>query len=211
MIKTTQYRQFATAIHQQFPLTEEVFNAFATLDRAYFLPSGLGHKAYALDALPIGAEQWISSPVTVAKMTTYLKLDDHVDSVLEIGCGSGYQAAILSQLVRRVFSIERIESLLNEAKERFRLLDIHNINTRLADGQLGWSQFAPFDRILFSATATKVPMEIFAQLKDGGILVMPMLEEGREVIMRFTKNGKKLRRERLGECAFVPVLDGVQK
>jgi len=108
-------------IDRRFPLAPYVKEAFLSVDRQMFVPSGLRHMAYKIDALPIPSGQWISSPLTVAKMTQHLELEG-VDSVLEVGCGSGYQAAILAQIVRRVFTIERIEPLLREARERFRKL-----------------------------------------------------------------------------------------
>ena len=166
------------------------------------------HNAYRLDALPIGAQQYISSPLTVAKMTQYLS-PEGCDSVLEIGCGSGYQAAVLSKVFRRVFTIERIESLLLEAKERFRHLHLGNIHTRTDDGQNGWEQYAPFDRILFSASARAIPKKLFDQLREGGILIAP-IDKGREqVITRFTKQGGVIHEHTLEICDFVPVLDGV--
>ena len=133
------------------------------------------------------------------------------DSVLEVGCGSGYQAAVLSKLFRRVFSIERIEPLMLEAKRRFRNLHLSNIHTRTDDGQMGWVQYAPYDRILFSASATHIPQKLIDQLAPDGILVAPMEKDGKQVITRFTKVGNALEAEELEECVFVPVLDGVQK
>jgi len=143
-------------------------------------------------------------------MTEYLK-PNNVDRVLEIGCGSGYQAAVLSHLFRGVFTIERIESILLETKQRFRKLKFSNIHTRLDDGQNGWIQYAPYDRILFSATAKEIPKKLFEQLKDGGILVAPIQKKDKQVITRFTKNGSKISVEELENCDFVPVLNGVQR
>ena len=193
-----------------FPLNEEVKKAIAKTNREAFVPMGFRHSAYKLDALPIGASQYISSPLTVSKMTEYLR-PKGADRVLEVGCGSGYQAAILSHLFRGVFTIERIESLMLEAKNRFRELGIHNIHTRTDDGQKGWEQYAPYDRILFSATAQNIPQKLFNQLSDGGILVAPVQKGDKQIITRFIKNGTSIRKEELEECDFVPVLDGVQK
>ena len=178
--------------------------------REEFVPAGFKHNAYKLDALPIGAAQYISSPLTVAKMSEYLE-PKGADRVLEIGCGSGYQAAVLSHLFRGVFTIERIEPLMLEAKKRFRSLGINNIHTRTDDGQNGWVSYAPYDRILFSATAKEIPAKLFEQLSDGGILVAPMQKGTKQVITKFKKNGTNIARIELEECDFVPVLDGVQK
>ncbi len=203
-------RRLAEDIHKQFPLSPRVKEAIAATDREAFVPSGFRHNAYKLDALPIGAQQWISSPLTVAKMTEYLS-PDGADRVLEVGCGSGYQAAVLSHLFRGVFTIERIESLMLEAKARFRTLGIGNIHTRTDDGQKGWVQYAPYDRILFSASAKTIPQALIDQLAPGGILVAPMERGGQQVITRFVKQGSRLVETPLDVCRFVPVLDGVQK
>ena len=146
-------------INKKFVLRPVIKNALIQTNREAFVPLAMRHNAYRLDALPIGAQQYISSPLTVAKMTQYLN-PEGCDSVLEIGCGSGYQAAVLSHLFRRVFTIERIESLLLEAKDRFRQLKLGNIHTRTDDGQNGWEQYAPFERILFSASARAIPQKL---------------------------------------------------
>ncbi|MEA3521833.1 MAG: protein-L-isoaspartate(D-aspartate) O-methyltransferase [Campylobacterota bacterium] len=197
-------------IHKVFPLEPEIKKALAHTNREAFVPTGLRHHAYKLDALPMSAQQWISSPLTVAKMTQYLS-PKGADRVLEVGCGSGYQAAVLSHLFRGVFTIERIEPLLREAKERFRSLGIMNVHARNDDGQNGWIQYAPYDRILFSASAQSIPTRLVEQLCEGGILVAPVEINAKQVIMRYRKLNGKLIQERLDECIFVPVLDGVQK
>ena len=202
--------RLAEDINAKFTLSDTVRKAIATTNREAFVPTGFRHNAYKLDALPIGANQWISSPLTVAKMSEYL-FPQGADSVLEVGCGSGYQAAVLSKLFRRVFTIERIDSLMVEAKQRFRNLHISNIHTRTDDGQGGWIQYAPYDRILFSASATHIPQKLIDQLAPNGIIVAPMEKHGKQVITRFTKQGNTLQTEELEECVFVPVLDGVQK
>ena len=193
-----------------FPLSPNVKNAIAKTNREEFVPSGFRQNAYKLDALPLGYAQWISSPLTVAKMSEYI-IPRSYDKVLEIGCGSGYQAAVLSHLFRGVFTIERIESLMLQAKERFKKLNITNINAKIDDGQNGWAQYAPYDRILFSATAQEIPQKIFDQLAEGGVLVAPMQVGDKQIITRFIKNGSIIEREELEECDFVPILDGVQK
>ncbi len=209
-ITATKTARLANECDSKFKLSNEVKKAIANTARELFVPSGFKHNAYKLDALPIGSAQYISSPLTVAKMTEYLK-PKGADRVLEIGCGSGYQAAVLSNLFRGVFTIERIESLMLDAKIRFRELSIHNIHTRIDDGQNGWVQYAPYDRILFSATASKIPQKLFDQLNDGGILLAPLQKGDKQIITRFTKNGSSIQAEELEECDFVPVLNGVQK
>ena len=204
-------KKLAEAIRTQFEISDGVFEAIANTNREVYVPNGFKQHAYKLDALPIGAAQWISSPLTVAKMTEYLQ-PERADRVLEIGCGSGYQAAVLSHLFRGVFTIERIDSLMREAKRRFREEGITNIHTRTDDGQVGWSAYAPFDRILFSASAGRIPQAIVDQLAPRGVLVAPVQRtDGTQMIVRYVKIGDQLIEEELEMCSFVPVLDGVQK
>jgi protein-L-isoaspartate(D-aspartate) O-methyltransferase len=209
-ITATKTAKLADECHKKFSLSDSVKNAIAKTNREEFVPSGFRHNAYKLDALPMGSSQWISSPLTVAKMTEYL-VPKGADRVLEIGCGSGYQAAVLSHLFRGVFTIERIEPLILEAKLKFRKLGLGNIHTKLDDGQNGWAQYAPYDRILFSATAKQIPAKLFEQLRDGGILVAPMQVGSKQIITRFKKIGVSISKEELEACDFVPVLDGIQK
>jgi len=200
----------AEEIDTIFPLTQRVKEAIAATPRELFVPKGFERIAYKLDALPIAGKQFISSPLTVAKMTEYLA-PMGVDKVLEVGCGSGYQAAVLSHLFRGVFTIERIEKLVLEAKSRFRALGYQNIHVRTDDGQNGWIQYAPYDRILFSATAKEIPKRLFDQLREDGILVAPLQIKEKQIITRFYKQGGSIKSEELDECDFVPVLSGVEK
>ena len=211
MVKRLYLNRMVEEIEQKFPLEPYVKKAFLSVDREQFVANGFKHLAYKLDALPMQEEQWISSPLTVAKMTQHLELEG-VDSVLEVGCGSGYQAAILSKIVRRVFTIERIDLLLREAKERFRQLDMTNIFTRYDDGQRGWKDYAPYDRIVFSATADKIPQVLFDQLAEGGILIAPVNQNNiNQIITRYYKRDGRITSEAIESCLFVPVLDGTKK
>lgn len=200
----------ALDIDKVFELNDEIKEAIACVDRELFIPDGLKQHAYKLDALPIGGKQFISSPLTVAKMTQYLFLH-RVDSVLEVGCGSGYQAAVLSKLVRRVCTIERITPLLRDANDRFREMGIHNILTKASDGQEGWSRYAPFERILFSASPTHIPQAIIDQLHPDGIIIAPMQVGDTQIITRFTKEGNTLKAVEIESCDFVPVKDGIER
>ncbi len=211
MVKSFHLNRMVEEIDKTFPLESYVKQAFLEVDREQFVTNGFKHLAYKLDALPMQAEQWISSPLTVAKMTQHLELKG-VDSVLEIGCGSGYQAAILSHIVRRVFTIERIDPLLREARERFRTLELSNIFTRYDDGQRGWKEYAPYERIIFSATADKVPEILFEQLAEGGILIAPINQDGLQIITRYYKQHDRITApETIETCLFVPVLDGTKR
>jgi protein-L-isoaspartate(D-aspartate) O-methyltransferase len=211
MIKARQRQNLVVDIEKHFPLDTHVKEAFLAVDREVFVPAQFKHLSYNLDALPLAAQQWISSPLTVAKMTQHLELKG-VDSILEVGCGSGYQAAILSKICRRGFTIERIDELMKEAKVRFSTLEMHNIFPRFDDGQRGWKQYAPFERILFSATAKEIPPVLFEQLAEGGILVAPVEEaENYHIITRYYKKNGRITSETIEQCLFVPVLDGTQK
>lgn len=204
-IEEKRLKAMADEIAANTKIDETLYKAFCSIPREIFSP--LKAHSYSLNAMPMLSKQWISSPLTVAKMTMALDFKN-ADSVLEIGCGSGYQAAILSKVIRRVFTIERIEKLVDEASANFKALNLHNIFVMHADGQLGWQKYAPFDRILFSAYLEKEPKELFSQLTDGGILVAPMLKKNKQFIIRFTKNENGIKKEELEECLFVPVLDG---
>ncbi|RUM72424.1 MAG: protein-L-isoaspartate O-methyltransferase, partial [Sulfurovum sp.] len=184
MIKNRNRQNLVNEIEKHFKLDAHIKEAFLAVDREIFVPNEFKHLSYQLEALPLAASQWISSPLTVAKMTQHLELKG-IDSILEVGCGSGYQAAILSKICRRVFTIERIDELLKVAKKRFLEHEMHNIITRFDDGQRGWKQYAPYERILFSATAKKIPKILFEQLAEGGILIAPIEEaENYHIITR---------------------------
>lgn len=206
-IKLQKCKNMADEIKKICFLSDNVYKAIVSSEREAFVPQGFSRHAYKLDALPMVANQWISSPLTVAKMSEALTCKG-ADNILEIGCGSGYQALVLSRLIRRVFTIERVERLLIEARERFKTLGVHNIHTRFDDGQNGWKEYAPYDRILFSASTPKVPEKLFEQLSDGGILVAPIEKKNRQIITRFIKNGNTITTEELDECLFVPVVNG---
>jgi len=198
-------------IEEKIALDKNVKNAFLKFDREFFVPTGFKHLAYKLDALPMSANQWISSPLTVAKVTKHLNITHKVDSILEIGCGSGYQAAILSQLSRRVFTIERIDTLLKSAKARFYALEMMNIITKFADGQKGWTEHAPYDRIVLSAAINSIPNTLFEQLSDDGILIAPIKSGDSEILTKYSKKDGKLIKEDIGLCKFVPILNGIER
>lgn len=205
-LEKTKCRNLADEIASVVDLTAGIYEAFCETPREIFAP--ITQSAYKLDAQPISGNQWISSPLTVAKMTLALECEN-VDNVLEIGCGSGYQAAILSKIAHRVFSVERIEKLATEAKQRFEALRLHNVHVRFDDGNSGWRSYAPYDRILLSAAADKVPQTLFNQLKNGGILVAPIKKDGKQFIAKFSKDTSgNVYQSLLDECFFVPLLSG---
>ncbi|STQ86636.1 protein-L-isoaspartate(D-aspartate) O-methyltransferase [Helicobacter muridarum] len=196
-----------------------IIDAIAKTNRELFVNSTMKDYAFENHALPMNDGQWISSPSTVAKMSSYLLGYDisdlssqKPDNVLEIGLGSGYQAVVLSHLFRRVFSIERIESLLFEARSRIASLQIQNITTMYADGMKGWIDHSPYDRILLSACASEIPTSLIDQLSNNAILVAPIYHDNKQVIMRLIKkNGMIVKQEILEQCQFVPIQDGIVK
>lgn len=196
----------ADEIADNVNLSPKLYKAFCETPREIFAP--VRTHAYKLDAQPISGNQWISSPLTVAKMTLALEAEN-ADNVLEVGCGSGYQAAILAHLAHRVFSIERIEKLALEAKARFEKIKIRNIHVRYDDGNNGWKSYAPYDRIMLSAATEEVPQNLFNQLKNRGILVAPVKKNGKQYIVKFQKdiNGN-IQESVFDECLFVPLLSG---
>lgn len=194
-------------IEKYLVMDAQLKKAFYLVDRARFVPHGFAY-AYNVDSFPLSSGQFISSPLTVAQMTMYLECGS-ADSVLEIGLGSGYQSAILSKLIRRVFSIERVKSLFDVAVKTIKEEGIYNINAKHDDGLLGWSRYAPYDRILFSCSVKSIGKNIINQLADGGILVAPILKENRQVITKIIKNGNNIIKEEVKECQFVPLLNGV--
>jgi protein-L-isoaspartate(D-aspartate) O-methyltransferase len=152
---------------------ERVLQALLDVERHEFVPDRLHSEAYANHPLPIGHGQTISQPYIVALMTD-LAAPDTNDVILEVGTGSGYQAAVLAKLVGQVFSIEIIEPLAEQAQQRLQRLGYENVTTRLGDGYFGWEDHAPFDAIVVTAAATHVPPPLIAQLKPGGRMVIPV-------------------------------------
>jgi protein-L-isoaspartate(D-aspartate) O-methyltransferase len=184
-----------------------VLGIIERVPREAFLPAAFRDQAYEDRALPIGEGQTISQPLVVARMTQALELTDR-HKVLEIGTGSGYQAAVLSRLCRRVYSIERHRPLLRDAEARFAALNLHNITTRHGDGMRGWPEQAPFDRIIVTAAAFgEVPKDLTAQLAVGGIMVVPLGSDRREQsVFRIRRMEDGFEQEELWPVRFVPLL-----
>jgi protein-L-isoaspartate(D-aspartate) O-methyltransferase len=183
-----------------------VLEAMRAVPRHLFVPEALQSRAYGDHALPIAANQTISQPFIVARMTELLELDAAA-RVLEIGAGSGYQTAVLARVAAQVYSIERIAELAREAQARIRSLGIYNATVKCFDGTLGWSAHAPYDAILVAAGGPDVPEPLLAQLKVGGRLVIPT-GETREAqrLVRVIRTEKGYEREDHGACAFVPLI-----
>ena len=185
-----------------------VLSAIEKTPREIFIPVNFRNQAYENIALPIGDEQTISQPYIVALMTQSLELQKK-HKVLEIGTGSGYQSSILSLLVRRVYTIERIKSLLVKAETNFKERKLTNIVTKHADGNLGWKEQIPFDRIIFTAAIKEISNNFFDHIDENGIIVAPIVNGSKQILKKFTKKNDNILTEILSEVLFVPNLKGV--
>jgi protein-L-isoaspartate(D-aspartate) O-methyltransferase len=186
---------------------EATLAALAKVPRELFLSPSLAAQAYDDLCLPIGEQQTISMPSVVGQMTAALGLKGR-EKVLEIGTGCGYQAAVLAKLCARVYTIERHAPLQKAAMQRLTHMNIHNIVPKVGDGTLGWPEQAPFDAIIVTAAGPKIPEALVAQLKEGGVLVIPVgPQETQQTLVKVTKlAGGGLREELLGPVAFVPLI-----
>ena len=186
----------------------DVLSAVERVPREMFVPEAMRAEAYENIPLPISQGQTISQPFIVAYMTQALCLGGR-NRILEIGTGSGYQAAVLAQLSRRVCTVERYRTLLRQAETCFEALKLHNITTRLGDGGKGWPELAPFARIIVTAAAPAMPQSLAEQLDDGGIMVVPVGKSGEQALYRITRQGQELKEERLLDVRFVPLVEGM--
>jgi protein-L-isoaspartate(D-aspartate) O-methyltransferase len=187
---------------------ERVLAALRTLPRHLFIDEALASRAYEDTALPIGNGQTISQPWVVARMTESLIEHGLPKRVLEIGTGSGYQAAVLATLGMEVFTVERIEELLRVARRRFRNLGL-NLRTKHDDGRMGWPEHAPFDAIIVTAAGPALDAALLDQLAEGGTLIAPVGASGSQNLIRLRKTAEGTVRDDLGKVAFVPLLGGI--
>jgi protein-L-isoaspartate(D-aspartate) O-methyltransferase len=185
---------------------ERVLEAMLRIPRHLFLDREAGPEAYAAHPFPIGFSQTMSQPYMVAYLAEQLNLQGE-EKVLEIGTGSGYQAAILASLARSTYSIERIPELAERARGILRELRFHLVTIKVGDGSYGWPEKGPFDRILLTAAAVDVPQSLLEQLKEGGFLLGPVIgDTGKQEIIRLVRRGASFQVERLRACAFVPLV-----
>lgn len=201
------------ALRGQGITDQRVLEAIEKTPRELFVEEAFQSSAYDNSALPIACGQTISQPYIVAYMTQALEIDAR-HRVLEIGTGSGYQAAVLSSLCRMVYTVERHRPLLGQAQARFKALKCHNIVTRCGDGLLGWPEQAPFDRILLTAAVAEVPQALIDQLKPGGILIAPeggpaSAESISQHLVKIMRTNGTTAREVLIPVAFVPMVSGL--
>ena len=186
-----------------------VLAAIERIPREDFVPDSFHDQAYEDKALPIGQGQTISQPQIVALMTQAMELNTR-HKILEVGTGSGYQAAVLARLVRRVYTVERHRPLLREAEARFAALRISNITAMAGDGMKGWAAQAPFDRIIVTAAAAELPEILLDQLALGGIMVLPLgPERGDQELIKIRRGEGGIETEKLCDVRFVPLLPGL--
>ena len=184
-----------------------VLSAIEKIPREKFISENYRNQAYENIALPIENNQTISQPYVVAKMTELLNVNlNH--KVLEIGTGSGYQCAILSHLSRRVYTIERIKNLYDKSLSVFEKLNLTNIVAKYDDGNKGWEEQIPFDRIIFTAATDNISDKIFSHIDNGGIIVCPIVKKNKQVIVRYSKINNEIITEEFDDVLFVPNISG---
>lgn len=189
--------------------SEAVLETLASVPRHLFVDEAMATRAYEDDALPIGDGQTISQPYVVARMTEVLLEHGPVGKVLEVGTGSGYQAAILSQLVDHVYTVERIKNLLDKARHRFRALEYRNVQTRHSDGSWGWATNGPYEAIIVTAAPASVPEPLLEQLQIGGRMIVPVGNQRRQQTLTvITRTRTGYERVELSDVKFVPFLSG---
>jgi protein-L-isoaspartate(D-aspartate) O-methyltransferase len=194
-------------LQQHYKIADErVLETMNRIPRHLFVPEAIKSQAYRDNALPIAGGQTISQPFIVARMTELLELKGS-EKVLEIGAGSGYQTAVLASLSRKVFAIERLDTLFREAKQRLDSLGFRNVVLKCDDGTNGWSAYAPYDAILVAAGGPRIPEPLVEQLSVGGRLVIPVgADRKSQVLMRVTRTETGSNTENFGPCAFVPLI-----
>ena len=208
MIAETRKIRLLIELRSQGITDARVLSAIERTPRDLFVAEGMQDQAYENTALPIGLGQTISQPIVVAMMTQRLEIGDRM-RVLEVGTGSGYQAAILSYLCRRVYTIERHRDLLRLAEDKFKQLGLDNITTRWGDGAKGWPEQAPFDRIIVTAAATAVPEDLVDQLKDDGLMIVPIGQDTWDQrLLAIRRTGDTIATEAFMDVRFVPLVEG---
>jgi protein-L-isoaspartate(D-aspartate) O-methyltransferase len=185
---------------------ERVLEVMCQAPRHIFVDEALASRSYEDTALPIGHGQTISQPYIVARMTELLLANDSFQKVLEVGTGSGYQTAILAPFVEQVYTVERISPLLEQAKERHKVLELSNIQYLLSDGSWGWSEKAPFDVIIATAAPEEIPTELTEQLVDGGRLIIPHGSSFQQRLSVIDRDGEEYKRTDLDMVSFVPLV-----
>ena len=189
-------------------LSEQILDAINETPRHAFIDEALAHRAYEDSSLPIGFNQTISQPFIVARMTEALLADGPLNTVLEVGTGSGYQTAILARLVDKVFTVERISGLAKRARERLQAIGYRNIAYKHSDGGMGWAERGPFDGIIVTASPREIPEALLDQLADNGRMLVPVGEAREQQLLLLKKKGDVIEQTVLETVRFVPMLGG---
>jgi len=188
--------------------SRDVLERIRNVPRHLFVDEALASRAYEDTALPIGLGQTISQPFVVARMTEALLDAVGGGRILEVGTGCGYQTAILSPFVERIYTVERIPELMNRTRKRLRSLEIHNVQYRRGDGWEGWPKYAPYDGIIVAAAAPDLPRKLLDQLAPGGTLIIPVGSPGKQDLARVTRRDDHFEQRSLGSVSFVPLVHG---
>ena len=204
---TMQRLRMVDVLRDKYKITDErVLEVMGRLPRHLFVPEAIKSQAYRDNALPIAGGQTISQPFIVARMTELLELTGQ-EKVLEIGAGSGYQTAVLASLARKVFAIERLPALADEANRRLQSMGLRNFTLKHGDGTAGWDTYKPFDAILVAAGGPGIPEPLVLQLRVGGRLVVPVgADRQKQNLIRVTRTENGSMNENFGPCAFVPLI-----
>lgn len=196
-------------LHDQGIHDMRVLERMRMVPRHIFVDEALASRAYEDTALPIGWGQTISQPYIVARMTQAVIAGGTIEKLLEVGFGCGYQTAVIAPFAQKIFSIERVEPLVERARQRLKELEIRNVRLRHADGMKGWPTQAPFDGIIVAAAPLTLPESLVQQLAVGGRLVVPVGPDGQQQLLRITRRENGFQKEMLGPVSFVPMLAGV--
>lgn len=186
----------------------QVLDVMRRVPRHLFVDEALAHRAYEDTALPIGYGQTISQPFIVAHMTQLLLEDGMPNSVLEIGTGCGYQTAVMSPLVKKIYTVERLPELQRKTRERLHHLDIANVQYKPGDGWEGWPKYGPYDGIIVTAAATELPEKLLQQIAPGGRMIIPVGPSGKQELMLVTRMKDHFEQVSLGAVSFVPLVPG---
>lgn len=203
-----QHQRMIERLQQQGIQHPAVLQAMRTIPRHHFIDQAMSSFAYSNHALPIGQGQTISQPYIVARMTEALLQHGTGHSVLEIGTGCGYQTAILAQLIRHVYTVERIKNLTDKAQERLEILGFNNISYCYGDGYLGWREHAPYPAILVTAAPEHIPAALLEQLEMGGCLIIPVGQRGRQQLIKIVRTRLGYQESILDQVSFVPLQKG---
>lgn len=200
--------RLVSALRERGIENEVLLNVINMTPRHLFIDEALAHRAYEDTSLPIGFNQTISRPYTVARMTEVLVAAGPLKRVLEIGTGSGYQTAILGQLVERVYTVERIQGLMERARGHLKLIGLRNIQFKYDDGNLGWPERGPFDGIIVTASPRHIPAELIAQLAPGGRMIIPIGSDKKQTLTLVESTADGIETTELEDVKFVPLLGG---